>query len=141
MVSRREASSILSGDFSDQDSSTSERVARDSRKMSRLDKLEKSHAELKDMISSIIKKLEPPETTSEISIAADPTPIDSEPYSDHSDFEDEVPRSAPDIQHEDEMDVDFTPITKEQEPASYSSTETTYTDTRQRMSEARLFFF
>nr|CAI5827641.1 unnamed protein product [Callosobruchus analis] len=117
MVSRRETSSILSGDFFDQDSSTSERVARDSRKMSRLDKLEKSHAELKDMISSIIKKPEPPETTSEISIAADPTPIDSEPYSDHSDFEDEVLWSAPDIQHEDEMDVDFSPITKEKEPA------------------------
>nr|CAH7714516.1 unnamed protein product [Callosobruchus chinensis] len=73
MISRRKASSILSGEFSDQESTTSERVARDSKKMSRLDKLEKSHAELKDMISSIIKKLEPPETTSEISIAADAT--------------------------------------------------------------------
>ncbi|CAH1996222.1 unnamed protein product [Acanthoscelides obtectus] len=69
------------------------------------------------MLNSIIKRLEPPETASEISIMGDATPVDSDRYSEHTDPEDEVPWSAPDIHQEDYMCVNFTPITKEQEPA------------------------
>ena len=71
MLSRKEVSSILAAKLSEPESNTSEVVREKRKRKSRLDKLEKNHEELKALLASIIQKLEPPETSSEISTNQD----------------------------------------------------------------------
>ncbi|XP_031344841.1 uncharacterized protein LOC116171931 [Photinus pyralis] len=113
LISRLEASRQLEADSDAESINTRPSVSSKASKKSRLDALEKSNEDLKNMLASVLDRLNDTRPSSSYSLSDDGKE-NLQPFSEEE--EDEVSWKAPSIADAPPMEWDFTPQTKEQEP-------------------------
>lgn len=116
-LTRKQAALELSKDHEDDSDSVTFEPPAKIRKISRLDKLEHSHIELKEMLSSLMQRFDPPDGEDDISVESSDEEQSILCTSQPSTSSQAEAWTAPVLPIEDADEFDFSPRTREIEPS------------------------